>query len=212
MNMHASEDLRIIRCFDGIKFSFGLLDLNYSHLHESCLNIYGQSESVLPALNHAWSFVDYGHRIREISESIPGLSSDNPERKHFLENTKLIGNYRNYVQHLKKELGKKDIDPFLVMGSLSWIGADEKNGHLVVFGSKLKARYGGLVYDQKERRWVSKVTLALGNSSLNFDPMFHEIKQWVEYILPWLKEKYADGFESFEDLPIFTFQIVKEGT
>ena len=72
--MHASSDIRIVKCLDGLYYSFELLKHVYPDLHTTCSQIKKDPPALIHALWRCWSFVDLVHRVREIAQALPGLS------------------------------------------------------------------------------------------------------------------------------------------
>src|SRR3990172_5329495 len=211
--MHASTDLRNLKCFEGLHYSFEILEYNYKELYEKCASIKNNNEDLIPALSMCWSIIDSIHRIREISQAVPGLNKKGQNLISFLNETKIAEDYRHYIQHLREEVSKKNLNPFPVWGSLSWIDPDdESNSHSVIFGSKIEGtRYSGCVYDLLERKWVSKVSLSIKNYSFNFDPLYNASMKFKNFILPWIKSNYKHGIDIKDKLPIIStrFELKK---
>ncbi len=209
--MHASSDIRIVKCLDGLHYSFETLKYVYSSLHETCSKITENQEALIPAVWQCWSFVDVLHRIREIAQAMPGLSKKDKELVVFLEATKLAEEYRHYIQHLRSELSKPEIDPFPVWGSLSWVDpTNMSKTYSVIFGAQISGTsYSGCVFDTVERKWVSKVCLGVRHKSFNFDPIFEACTRFQDYIVPWALSTYKPEIRMTTELPIITFQIVK---
>ena len=108
--MHASSDIRIVKCLDGLHYSFEILGHIYSSLHEVCARVKADNSLLVPVLWRYWSFVDVVHRIREVAQALPGLSKKNKELIAFLDATALAEEFRHYIQHLRSELSKKDVN------------------------------------------------------------------------------------------------------
>ena len=209
--MHASSDIRIVKCLDGLHYSFETLKYVYSSLHEVCSNITENQEALIPAIWQCWSFVDVLHRIREIAQAMPGLSKKDKELTAFLEATKLAEEYRHYIQHLRSELSKPNINPFPVWGSLSWVDPkDISKTYLVIFGAQIDGTsYSGCVYDTVERKWVSKVCLGVMDKSFNFDPIFEACTRFQVYIVSWALSTYKPEIRMKTELPIITLQVIE---
>lgn len=209
--MHASSDIRIVKCLDGLHYSFEILDNIYSSLYETCIQINTNQSSLIPALWHCWSFVDTVHRIREISQALPGLSKKQRELSTFIEATKLSEEYRHYIQHLRSELSKEEVNPFPVWGSLSWVDPDDSSKSYVIFiGARIKTTsYTGSVYDTHKRKWVSKVSLGIAGKTYNFDPIYDACKTFSDFIFPWMLSTYKPGIRLETKLPIITLQILE---
>jgi hypothetical protein len=207
--MHASTDLRNLKCFDGLYYSFEILEYNYKELYKKCASIKTNNKNLIPVLSMCWSIIDSIHRIREISKAIPGLSRRNKNLISFLNKTELAEVYRHYIQHLRKELSKKNLNPFPVWGSLSWVDPeDESTSHLVIFGSQIGGtNYASCVYDQIKRKWVSRVCLSIENYSFNFDPIYQESMSFKNFILPWIKSNYKPGIDIKGKLPIISTKL-----
>ena len=211
--MHASTDLRNLKCFDGLHYSFEILEYNYKELYKQCASIKNNNKNLIPALSMCWSIIDSIHRIREISQAVPGFNKQNQNLISFLNKTKIAENYRHYIQHLREELLKKKPNPFPVWGSLSWIDPDdESTSHLVIFGSQIEGtNYTSCVYDRFEGKWVSKISLSIESYSFNFDPIYNASMEFKNFILPWIKSNYKHGIDIKDKLPIIStrFEIKK---
>lgn len=209
--MHASSDIRIVKCLDGLIYSFEILKYVYSSLYQVCTRIPENEEFIIPAIWQCWSFVDVLHRIREIAQAMPGLSNKDKELVAFLEATKLAEEYRHYIQHLRSELSKTEINPFPVWGSLSWVDSrDTSKAHLVMIGAQTSGTsYSGCVFDAVEQKYVSKVCLGIGNKSFNFDPIFEACTLFHNYIIPWALSTYKPEIRITTELSIITFQVVE---
>jgi len=212
--MHASTDMRIVKCFDGLHYSFELLTFNYQGLYDTCVSISQDHTNLIPALSRCWHIVDIVHRIREISQAIPGLSKKNGELIKFLNATSVAESYRHYIQHLREELSKPDLNPFPVWGALSWVDPQNNSkSYTAVIGAQTPGTsYAGCVYDLKERKWVSKVTLAIGKFSFNFDNVYEATILFREFVLPWLTSTYKSGIKIKNEIPIYTFIISDKKT
>ena len=208
--MHASTDIRKVKCLDGLHFSFELLEYNYSGMHESCIAINNDQKNIIPALSKCWAFVDLVHRIREIAQALPGLSGKSEKLRNFLGETNVSEDFRHYIQHLRRELSKKDINNFPAWGTLSWVDSeDESVSHLVVIGAQIPGTtYSGCIYDRFENKWVSKVCLAVSGLSFNFDPIYEECMKFKKFILPWIHSTYEPGIKATEKSPIITMKFL----
>jgi len=152
--------------------------------------------------------VDVVHRIREVAEALPGLSKKEQPLRAFLSATAVVEDFRHYIQHLRSELSKKDVNPFPVWGSLSWIDpSNELRAHIVVIGARVaKTSYTGPIFDLKEKRWVSKVCLGVAGKSLNFDPVYEAAMVFRDFVIPWTMSAYAPGIRTTTELPIMTIE------
>ena len=172
--MHASRDTRLIRCLDGLDMSFAMLEQIHAELYPTCAAIKMDKHNLALAFWRCWSFVDTVHRIREIAQAIPGLSTKTAEVRSFLEATSIAEDFRHYIQHLRSELLKTPGNTFPVWGSLSWVDLEDQwLTHIVMAGVQVgETRYVGCVFDTVKREWVSKVALSVNDLSFNFDLIF----------------------------------------
>jgi hypothetical protein len=207
--MHSANDVRIVKCLDGLHYSFETLNYLYSRLHDDCCKINADQANLIPALWQCWSFIDVVNRIREIAQAVPGLSNRSHDLVTFLGATELAEDYRHYIQHLRRELSKKDSNPFPVWGSLSWSDLDDTNCSYVVFiGARTgRTSYTGSVYDLKERKWVSRVSLGIEGKTFNFDPVYDACTKFRDFIMPWALAAYEPGIRVTTELPIITLRI-----
>lgn len=212
--MHASNDLRNLKCLDGLHYSFELLNHSYNGLYERCSSINEDQENLIPALSKCWMIIDCVHRIREISQSIPGLSQKKSELKMFLQKTEIAETCRHYIQHLRNNLSKKDIDPYPVWGTLSWVDRNDNTiSHTAVIGSPIPGmKIYGCVYDTQEKKWVSKVSLAVQSISFNFDPINDAVDRFKDFIIPWLLKNYEPGITVTTKIQLISLKAVITGT
>jgi hypothetical protein len=166
--------LRRVKVLDGLHFSFQLLEYHHAMMYPACAAVPTDRSKLVPALASCWSFIDVLHRLRELSQAVPGLAGRTPERRRFLERTAIAEKCRHYIQHLRSELARPSPETWPVWGSLSWVDPDDQlTTHTVMFGAHLPdTNYTGAVFDTVERRWVSRVCLGVKEWSFNFDPLF----------------------------------------
>jgi len=189
--------------------SFAILEHIDSELYATCSRLPSDKELLPVAFWRAWSFVDTVHRIREVTQGVPGLSAKSAEVRRFLVATDVAEVFRHYMQHLRRELTKVPANRFPVWGSLSWVDPnDPLLTHTALAGAQVgETQYVGLVFDTVEKRWVSKVALSVEGRSFNFDPVAAECSAFRDFIVPWLMEKYAPGINRRDDLPLFSTRI-----
>lgn len=212
MAKHASSDIRIIKCYDGLHYSFQMLRHVQNGLWEDCLRIPEDNSALIPALWRCWSFIDLVHRIREIAQTLP-ISGKTPELKLFLAETKIAEKYRHYIQHLRGELAKQpEENPFPVWGSLSWADAKDPTKCSTVFaGAQLPGtNYSGCVYDNLERKWASRVCLGTAKLAFNFDLIYDATLKFEEFIIPWMTSTYKPQITVQTTLPIISMQFMTQ--
>jgi len=207
--MRAATDTRLVRCLDGLTLSFAMLQHMHADLHTVCASLKSNKESLPLAFLRCWSFVDTVHRIREVSQAIPGLSAKNSELRIFLDSTGIAEKFRHYIQHLRSQLAKSPGNTFPVWGSLSWVDpVDSLLTHTALAGAQVgETQYAGCIYDTHERRWVSKVALSVESNSFNFDPIFDACNRFRDFVIPWILSTYTPGVQLREELPIFSARV-----
>lgn len=57
---------KIIKAYNSLNISFGIIELNQNNLYQSCLSIEESTNQMYRALSECWSFIDNLHRIREV--------------------------------------------------------------------------------------------------------------------------------------------------
>jgi hypothetical protein len=184
--MHAKDDPRVLRFRDGFWFSRALLRREHAELEVLRVRLSPDSlEEVLHALATVWQVVDAVHRIRELAEAMPGLNKGNAWVRRFLGATATAEEFRNYVQHLREELSKPDVDRFPVWGALSWVtDSDERRIHTAFTGAMLpgtEIRTGA--FDSHQGRWVSRVALSVKGLIFNVDPVVEEATTFCDHVL-----------------------------
>ncbi len=202
MKVESNQDPRIIRCFDALYYSFELLKYNYTELFKCCPNIKVSPEMLIPTLSHCWMIIDLIYKIREISQAIPGLGHQTKELKKFLDKTKVAELFRHYIQHLRQKLSKRDLESYPVWGSLSWVDQlDNSTNNVAIFGTPIDAPSGkklsvvSCAYDRFARKWVSRISLAIGEAAFNIDPLHQDTIEYKEFILPWMMNHYTTGLK-----------------
>ena len=208
--MLTALDLRKIRCLDGLHYSFQLLRHFESELWSTCCKISADNSQIICALASCWGFVDAVHRIREISQSISGVSTKHAEMRAFLSASSMAEDYRHYMQHLRSELSKDSPNSFPVWGSLSWVDPDiPTRTHIAILGAQIHGtQYTGCVYDTIEKKWVSKVCLGVDDRSFNFDTVSIATLRFENFILAHLTEGARNEVKYHDKLPIISVDIV----
>ena len=205
--------IKLIKCVDGLHFSFGMIDHFYKDLHQDCINLPKEDSNVVKVISKCWGFVDSLHRIREIIQSLPTINpSKTPQIRIFLEKTKHFEDFRHYIQHLRGELCKSPPNQHPVWGSISWVDEnDDMLVHTAVIGSNIPGtQHTSCVYDTVNECWVSKVCLGIENKSLNFDPLYNEIKTVQKFIMPKLFESFSGKIKTTSEVHIMSFKLSKE--
>ena len=202
--MVTALDLRKLRCADGLHYSFQLLKISHEPMWELCCAIPEDNSKASIALFHCWSFIDSLHRIREIAQAVPGLSTKHPEMRAFLSATQLAEDYRHYIQHVRRELSKEPPNTFPVWGALSWVDPkDSMTCHTAMLGAQIEGmQYSSCVYDTVENRWVSKVCLCVASHSFNFDLMYLSADRFRSFVMPLLIDNAAPEIKFHNNLPI----------
>jgi len=209
--MPSALDVRKIRCLDGLHYSFQMLRYYYAGLWKTCCEIPGTNSKIIPALASAWGFIDALHRIREITQAVPGLSAKHPEMQAFLSASGLADDYRHYIHHLRSELANDlPTNSFPVWGTLSWVDpANPTRSHMTILGTQIEgANYTGCPFDTVEKKWVSKVCLGLNGKSFNFDPIFLSAVRFEAFILPFINEKASEHAGFQEELPLISVDVI----
>jgi hypothetical protein len=204
--MLTALQLRRLRCWDGLHYSFQMLDLCQSSLWESCCRIPEDNENAIRALSYCWLFIDSLHRIRELAQAIPGLSTKKIEMRRLLNGTAAAEKYRHYIQHLRSEVNADPPNGFPVWGSLSWVSKDDSTtSYIAVLGAQLPGvSFSSCVLDTQTRKWVSRVSLSIYNLSFNFDPIYECAKEFEKFILPYLLKDLPPEVKMHERLPIMS--------
>lgn len=204
--MHASTDPRLVLCLDGLQMSFAMLGELQRELHPACIKI--PANGHVSAFLRAWSFIDVVHRIRVLSEDIPGLSQKTRELTSFQNSTRHITTMRNYIQHLKGELNDKLAYP--VWGSLAWISdSDPTLCHIVHAGALVGTKSDcSVLFDMHEGRWASNVSLTIEECTCTFDIIYAECLRFRDFIMPWIIAKYTPGMTFRQEIQISTFQFI----
>ncbi|MEA2558976.1 MAG: hypothetical protein QOH06_480 [Acidobacteriota bacterium] len=205
--MHASTDIRLVKCLDGLHFSFEMLEHANDGLYDTCVRVQTDPAALAPALWRCWLLVDVVHRLRQLAEAVPGLSKRNPDLVAFLGATRVAEDCRHYIQHLRSELSRTNENPFPVWGSLSWVDpVDSTCSYTVLAGAQINnTAYSGAVLDTLERRWVSKVCLGVQDLSFNVDPIIDACRRFRAFIIPWVLSTYSPGIQEREGLRISKF-------
>jgi hypothetical protein len=180
---------KVVRCLDGLHYSFEILEWSYSRLWANCALIPREKDRAIEALTCCWVFIDALHRVRGIAQSAPRISKKNSEVRAFLATTELAEEFRHYIQHLRNQLNKWPADVFPVWGSMTWVDPDdESTSHTLVLGALSgSVRVTPSSYDCAEGQWASKVSLGLLGKTFCFDPMFVAAQRFRQFVIPQLE-------------------------
>lgn len=190
--MHAKDDPRLMRFRDGFWFSREILKREHAELEALRLKLSPESmDDAVHAVATAWQIVDVVHRVRDLADGVPGVNKKAGSRTHaFLRATTIAERFRHYVQHLRGEVSKPEVDRFPVWGALSWVSAaDERTLHTTFLGvMQPGTEFHAGVYDAQEDRWVSRVSLSVGRVHFNVDPIVAETTAFCDYVLSAIDE------------------------
>ena len=173
--------------------SFTMLESIQNELYETCTKIPGDERQLTIAMLKAWSFVDVVHRIRELSSTLPGLSTRTPALLRFLKESRPAEDFRNYIQHLRGELMEPTPNTFPVWGAISWI--DPVDPH-ICYSAHSGTSVGSItttfvLIDTHTGYWVSRVALNCLDKLFHFDLIFDECMQYRDFILPWILQTFT---------------------
>jgi hypothetical protein len=207
--MLPSLDIRRLRCWDGLHYSFQVLHLSQESLWPACCEIPTKNEKAIEAISICWTFIDALHRVREIAQSTPGLNGKHLEMRVFLEATLLAEEYRHYIQHLRGEIAKEPPNKFALWGSLAWADPlDPALSHMAHLGAQISGdSVSGCVWDIQNRRWASKVCLGIGTRSFNFDIMHDAASRFEKFVVPEMLKAMPADVKQHDVLPISSFKI-----
>jgi len=124
-------DQRQATFLEGIRYSVEMADLAYSRLRSVLWSLSTEdglehtqqdvSPFVVPFLD-AWSIVDSVHRLRQLLEHMPGLKRAKcSSYQLFVRKTSPVLQFRNAIQHLRKELDAMSCQSWPVWGVLDWV-------------------------------------------------------------------------------------------
>lgn len=205
-------EIRKILCWDGLVYSFQVLEYYHTELYPVCCEIQVDNQKIVVALASCWGFIDTLNRIRQLAQSVPGLSQKHPEMRLFFDATGLAEQYRHYIQHLRNEIAKDPPNEFPVWGSLSWVDPNNKRrAHTAILGAQINGvNYSSCVFDTLEKKWVSKVCLGVNHSSFNFDSIFDASLRFKCFIISYFLEGTANSLNYQHRLPIMTVEFPSE--
>lgn len=190
--MHVKDDPRVMRFRDGFWFSREILQREHAELEALRLRLSPDSlGDAVHAVATAWQIVDVVQRVRDLAEGVPGVNKRPGSRtRSFLDATAIAERFRHYVQHLRGEVSKPEVDRFPVWGSLSWVSAsDNRTLHTTFLGVMLPGtEFHAGVYDAQEDRWVSRVSLSVDRVHFNVDPIVAETIAFCEDMLAVISE------------------------
>ncbi len=206
--MDKNAKIPFAKCYDTITLSSQFLIAYYNDLYNKCILIGKDKEKYIPdALSCCWSIIDVINRIREVVQCTPLLRA-HKSKVDFLARTKNVENFRNYIQHLRKEIAKNPPTLSPVWGTLSWVDPDHENQSFTLFiGTYIEGqKYYGHTYDTECKKWVSKVSLVINEDSLDYDIICSQTIDFCNFLLEWFKE-IDPTLEARKTLSIMSAQI-----
>jgi hypothetical protein len=209
-----SQQVKGLQFLDSFSLSFQMLDHLYDGLHAYIAGIKQDKLRLAPAYLRCWSIVDVVHRIRQITQSTPGLRKKQLEVKRFLNDTAAAEQFRNYIQHLRTEMENPPETPHPVWGSLSWIDVDDPTiAHVALTASQVeKTTYTSCIWDKQEKKWVSTVSLGIADCLFHFDPIVFACQEFKNFIMPWACSQFAENAYVDTVIPIVSIRIVDSPT
>ncbi len=190
--MHVRDDPRLMRFRDGFWFSREILQREHAELETLRLQLYPNSMGgAVHAVATAWQIVDVVHRVRDLAEGMPGVNKKAGScTRAFLDATAIAERFRHYVQHLRGEVSKTEVNRFPVWGSLSWVSAsDDRTLHTTFLGvMRPGIEFHAGVFDAQGNRWVSRVSLSIGHVHFNVDPIVGETTAFCDHMLSVIDE------------------------
>lgn len=121
--------------FDGILYSFKMIESSYqglinvlSLISENSLNKKELSQDFdidSWALVYIWSIIDSTHRLRLLLAEAPGVDRKLKFISDFFSQTKNIKDFRDFMQHMNREIGGLIDQKKPLWGSISWIFTKE---------------------------------------------------------------------------------------
>lgn len=211
---HAKDDPRLIRFRDGFWFSRAILGREADELERLRIKLRPENRGdLLHAVATVWQIVDTVHRVRELAQTTPGIRQGDAPVRTFLGATRIAEQFRHYVQHLRGELTKREVDRFPVWGSISWVSADDQ---AVVFTAVTGAvpagtEISGGVYDTVERKWVSRVSLSIRGVVFNVDPIVEATMTFCDHALGAITA-IQPGLPSLDNAVSFAFRAPVTGS
>jgi hypothetical protein len=184
--VHAKDDPRLIRFRDGFWFSRALLRREVVELERIRAKLRPDArDGLLHTVATVWQIVDAVHRVRDLAQATPGVSQRDAAVRTFLGATTIAEQFRHYVQHLRGELAKPEVDRFPVWGSVSWVSAEDEGVMFTAVTGAVAAEteISGGVYDRVERRWVSRVSLSIRGVVFNVDPIVEATLTFCDHAL-----------------------------
>jgi hypothetical protein len=215
--MTNEEARRLVFYLDGLRYSFAMTELaakrvtsTLSELTRTHLAKEPTEPLAMEALLDAWSIVDMCHRIRELVQQVPGLSSKKPEIQIFLRATEAVEELRHYVQHFRNEIPVIPSNCSPLWGSLSWVPENEPNACYTLFTGNFidGVNVSTITFDRLEGRYLSKFRLFAGNAGADLLDIADRVEKLRKSILEWLDHLPGVKREAAVHSPIFRLALV----
>jgi hypothetical protein len=187
----AAQLRRTIFVLDGLSYTFAMAEIASLRLRSTVAQIDENAGEQLKvsALLDAWTIIDAAHRTRGLIQSLAGYRAERrPRGRVFLDATETVEDLRNFIQHLREEIGQLPEKCPPLWGSLSWAGSDGLTNYFLIPGN-LQPGIGGetLTFDWDEGEFISKMVLFAGDHSValealtaNLERLREDIRDWVE--------------------------------
>jgi hypothetical protein len=196
----SSLDRRVVLFLDGIRYSlqiFDLASLRLAHvLHDITTSADPNTvgEKIVAATADAWTMIDSIHRLRELLQNLPGLKQKEAELQVFLRKTRVVEDFRNFVQHFRSEIESFTSYGLPIWGTLSWaFYRDYPENHSIVPGTFFDGCGSiGLVFDAHQAKFVERVVLQAGPRKLDLATLTEDVQRFVEWYVKWFETKHTD--------------------
>jgi hypothetical protein len=181
---------RTIFALDGLSYTFAMAEIVSQRLRSTVAQIDENAveELKVSALLDAWTMIDAAHRARGLIQSLAGYRAERrPGGRVFLDATAAVEDLRNFIQHLREEIGQFPEKCPPLWGSLSWAASDGLTNYFLIPGN-LQPGIGGetLTFDWDEGEFVSKMVLFAGEHSVALDALATNLERLRADIRGWV--------------------------
>lgn len=169
------QEVEIAHCLEGLRYALMSVAISHSRLQndvrelEQKLSGRVSIQEAVEVLDHCWRVIDGVYRANELVKALGsfGVALKDKRNKEFSRAVQQAATLRNYYHHLQSRLRKGGDLRHPTMGSLSWLCGKDKNKcfMLVLSSGAMEISSPGLVYDRKQREFVSDFQFVVADKS-----------------------------------------------
>lgn len=203
---------------DGLKYSFKTVEYETLKIKETIPKIEkslsNQTESsneidIIKLTSSVWNIIDTVNRLRDLIQQTPTLKQNTPIIRKFVNETEIVNDLRNYIQHLRSGISKIPNPSSPVWGVIGWRNEDNP---LEYFFVQTGTNQEGLlmnsaIFDREENEFVGSILLTVNTLTIDIEKLVSLTNSLKIFVVKWINDRdYQYSLESKLN-PVFKINV-----